>query len=104
MGVAGEILTNLAQTGLTQSFDFSGVSPPMNAATSAPRELNKRAVVGFVTGAGVDVHLLFLQLSPEIRFTRWGRRSSYQAVYPAIKTKWSFCWESHFGKDVELPI
>lgn len=72
MGVAGEILTNLAQTGLTQSFDFSGVSPPMNAAASAPRELNKRAVIGFVTGAGVDVHLPFLHLSPEIRYTRWG--------------------------------
>ncbi len=44
----------------------------MNAATSAPRELNKRAVVGFVTGAGLDVHLLSLHLSPEIRYTRWG--------------------------------
>lgn len=44
----------------------------MNAATSAPAELNKRAVAGFVTGAGVDVHLLFLDFSPEIRYTRWG--------------------------------
>lgn len=28
IGVAGEILTNLAQTGFTQSFNFYGVSPP----------------------------------------------------------------------------
>jgi len=27
---------------------------------------------GFVAGAGIDVHVLFLHLSPEIRFTRWG--------------------------------
>lgn len=73
IGVAGEILTNLAQTGFTQSVNISGViSPPMNAATSTPAELNNRAVAGFVTGAGVDIHLLFLHFSPEIRYTRWG--------------------------------
>jgi hypothetical protein len=69
IGVAEEILTNLAETGFTRSFNIYGVGPPMSAATSAPAE---RAVTGFVTGAGVDVHFLFLHLSPEIRYTRWG--------------------------------
>jgi hypothetical protein len=72
IGVAVEILTNLTETGFMQSFNIYGVSPPMNAAGSIPMELNERAVAGFVTGAGVDVHLLFLHLSPEIRYTRWG--------------------------------
>jgi hypothetical protein len=73
IGVALETLTNLRQTGFTQSVPFFGVAPPpMNAATSTPAELNDRTVAGFVTGAGVDIHLLFLDLSPEIRYTRWG--------------------------------
>jgi hypothetical protein len=73
IGVALETLTNLRQTGFTQSVPFFGVAPPpMNAATSTPAELNDRTIAGFVTGAGVDIHLLFLDLSPEIRYTRWG--------------------------------
>jgi hypothetical protein len=27
--------------------------------------------MGFVVGAGVDIHAIFLHISPEIRFTRW---------------------------------
>jgi hypothetical protein len=27
--------------------------------------------MGFVVGAGVDIHAAFLHISPEIRFTRW---------------------------------
>lgn len=73
IGVVWETLTNLTQTGYTQSIPFFGVTPPpMNAAKSTPAELNNRTVAGFVTGAGVDVHVLFLHLSPEIRYTRWG--------------------------------
>jgi hypothetical protein len=27
--------------------------------------------MGFVVGGGVDIHAVFLHISPEIRFTRW---------------------------------
>ncbi|PWU00798.1 MAG: hypothetical protein C5B51_24465 [Terriglobia bacterium] len=34
--------------------------------------LDTTTTTGFVIGAGLDVHALFLHLSPEIRYTRWG--------------------------------
>ena len=40
--------------------------------TSDPRSLQRSTVKGFVAGAGLDVHLLFLHIAPEIRYTRWG--------------------------------
>ena len=45
----------------------------LNCGTSStPPELHRDTVTGFVAGAGIDVHLLVLHLSPEIRYTRWG--------------------------------
>jgi len=72
IGAAGEVLTNVAQSGFTQSFNYSGASPPVNAAASAPAELKQRAVAGVVAGAGVELRLGFLHFSPEIRYTHWG--------------------------------
>ena len=40
--------------------------------TSSPPSLRHSTVTGFVAGAGIDAHLLFLHFSPEIRYTRWG--------------------------------
>jgi len=40
--------------------------------TSTPPSLRQSTVTGFVAGAGIDVHVLFLHLSPEVRYTRWG--------------------------------
>jgi len=40
----------------------------------APPELRHNTVTGFVAGAGVDIHVLVLHLSPEIRYTRWGEQ------------------------------
>lgn len=37
-----------------------------------PPSLRDSTVTGFVAGAGIEVHLLFLQVSPEVRYTHWG--------------------------------
>jgi opacity protein-like surface antigen len=67
-GVAWDTLSGLTQT-ITQT-----VFPKRTTTTttSNPAELNKNTVTGFVTGAGLDVKVLFIHLSPEIRYTRWG--------------------------------
>ena len=41
--------------------------------TRAP-SLENGAVTGAVAGAGIDIPLFFLHLSPEVRYTRWGAR------------------------------
>jgi opacity protein-like surface antigen len=40
--------------------------------TSNPPELHKKTTTGFVVGAGLDVHVLVIHISPEVRYTRWG--------------------------------
>ena len=42
--------------------------------TSSPSELNKSTTTGFVLGAGLDVKVLLIHISPEIRYTRWGAK------------------------------
>jgi hypothetical protein len=37
-----------------------------------PEELRKDLVAGAVVGAGIEIKALFLRISPEIRYTRWG--------------------------------
>jgi hypothetical protein len=37
-----------------------------------PEELRKKLVAGAVVGAGIEVRALFLRISPEVRYTRWG--------------------------------
>ena len=34
-------------------------------------ELQKNTTMGFVIGGGIDIHAVFLHISPELRFTRW---------------------------------
>ena len=41
--------------------------------TGTPSELKDDFRSGVVFGAGIEVHALILRLSPEIRYTRWGR-------------------------------
>jgi opacity protein-like surface antigen len=67
-GVAWDTLSGLTQT-VTQTL-FPTRTTTTN--TSNPAELNKNTVTGFVTGVGLDVKVLFIHLSPEIRYTRWG--------------------------------
>ena len=40
--------------------------------TSSPEELRRKNATGFVVGAGLEIKLLFIRLTPEARFTRWG--------------------------------
>ncbi|MDD1678148.1 MAG: PorT family protein, partial [Methanomicrobiales archaeon] len=42
-----------------------------SVAQGAP-QIRHDTTTGYVVGAGLDVHALFLHLSPEIRYTRWG--------------------------------
>ena len=63
-GVAWDTLT-----GLEQSVSMSDGST--TSTTSSPAELKRNSTIGFVLGGGVDIHAIFLHISPEIRFTRW---------------------------------
>jgi hypothetical protein len=40
-------------------------------ASSSPSELERNTTMGFVIGGGIDIHAVFLHISPELRFTRW---------------------------------
>jgi opacity protein-like surface antigen len=67
-GVAWDTLSGLTQT-ITQTVLPSRTT---TTTTSNPAELNQNTVRGFVAGAGVDLKVLLIHLSPEIRYTRWG--------------------------------
>lgn len=65
-GVAWDTLTGVKQT-------ISEISPvSLVSSTSSPAELRKKTTMGVVLGAGVDIHAIFLHISPEIRYTHWG--------------------------------
>ena len=66
-GVAWDTLTGLEQTVTTTVFP-TRLGPTVT--TSNPVELHHNTTMGFVVGAGVDIHVL-LHISPEIRYTRW---------------------------------
>jgi len=48
--------------------------------TSNPAELQNTNTVGAVAVAGIDVHALFLHISPEVRYTYWGTQHFRDAV------------------------
>jgi opacity protein-like surface antigen len=68
-GVAWDRLSGLTQT-ITQLVIPTHVATTTSSST--PLELQHNTVTGFVTGVGVDIHVLLLHVSPEIRYTRWG--------------------------------
>jgi len=63
-GVAWDTLAGVKQT-VTET-GFLPIST-----TSSPSELKRNGTMGIVVGGGVDIHAVFLHISPEIRFTRW---------------------------------
>jgi opacity protein-like surface antigen len=69
-GVAFDTLTGLKQT------IVNTVIPQRLTTTTTsgtPQELKNKTSPGFVIGAGIDIHALFLHISPEVRYTRWGQ-------------------------------
>jgi hypothetical protein len=61
-GVAWDTLAGLKQTISEASSAVLGSSAPV---------VKQNTTMGFVVGGGVDIHAVFLHISPEIRFTRW---------------------------------
>jgi hypothetical protein len=59
-------------SGLTQDVSIAASSIISKNSSSTPMELNTDFTRGFVMGVGVDVRVLFLHISPGIRYTRWG--------------------------------
>ena len=57
-------------SGLTQIREL--FLPSRTTRSDDPDELRRRGSTGFVLGGGLDVRLVFLRVSPEIRYTRWG--------------------------------
>jgi opacity protein-like surface antigen len=49
-------------------------------ASTNPDDYEGRNSTGFVIGAGLEIRALFIKLSPEIRFTRWGTKSLGEGV------------------------
>lgn len=72
-GVAWDTLAGLEQSVTMTSGSASPSQPEMTSpsTTSTPAELKRNTTMGFVLGGGVDIHAMFLHISPEIRFTRW---------------------------------
>ena len=80
-GVAWDTLSGLTQT-ITQTVIPTSVSSKMT--TSSPAELRNNTVSGFVGGVGIDIHLLVLHISPEIRYTRWNSQHFVTPVSAAL--------------------
>ena len=45
---------------------------------------------------GVNIHPWLLHISPEIRYTRWGRIGISTLSYTQTKISWMSYWESRF--------
>ena len=65
-GVAFDTLNGVKQTVVSTVRAVTGTT-----GTSSPAELKNSHSVGLVLGAGVDIHAIFVHISPEIRYTRW---------------------------------
>lgn len=68
-GVSFDTLSGLTQT-VTNTIFPNGRTT--TSATGNPAELQNSTTTGFVLGGGVDIHVLLLHISPEVRYTRWG--------------------------------
>ena len=69
-------------SGLSQS--VSTLVFPNRLTTSSngnPAELKNDFTAGFTMGGGVEIHLLILRITPEIRYTRWGTQQ-FSGIFP----------------------
>jgi len=67
-GVAWDTLSGLTDT-ITQT--VAPVFSTTTTSTSKPASLSNNTTMGFVMGAGIDIHALVIHISPELRYTRW---------------------------------
>ena len=61
-------------SGLTQTVKSVVATVTSSKTTSSPAELANSTTRGYVLGGGVDVKVLKLHISPEVRLTRWGAK------------------------------
>ena len=80
-GVVWDSLSGLGQT-ITQTIIPTNVTS--TSRTSSPAELRHNTVSGFAAGVGIDIHLLVLHISPQIRYTRWGSQHFVTPVSAVI--------------------
>ena len=71
-GASFRKLTNIKNIG---NFIVGG-----SGASTNPSDYEGRDSTGFVIGAGLEIRALFIRLTPEIRFTRWGTKSLGEGV------------------------
>jgi hypothetical protein len=50
---------------------LSGLTQTISQGATNPFEVKNNGATGFVLGAGIDIHAVFLHISPELRYTRW---------------------------------
>jgi hypothetical protein len=50
---------------------LSGVSQTITQGATNPFGVKNNGATGFVLGGGIDIHAVFLHISPELRYTRW---------------------------------
>ncbi|MEO8597193.1 MAG: porin family protein [Candidatus Solibacter sp.] len=61
-------------SGLTQSVKSIVNNVATVSTTSNPFELKDGVTRGFVMGAGLDLKVIVIHVTPEVRFTRWGAK------------------------------
>jgi hypothetical protein len=61
-------------SGLTQTVKNVVATVSHSTTTSSPPELANSTTRGYVLGAGLDLKLLLIHISPEVRLTRWGAK------------------------------
>jgi hypothetical protein len=67
-GVAWDTLSGVTQA-VTQTAVSTGIVSA--SSNSSPPELRNSTVTGIVLGGGLDIHVPFVHISPEIRYTYW---------------------------------
>ena len=61
-------------SGLTQTVKNVVATVSHSTTTSSPPELANSTTRGYVLGAGLDLKLLIIHITPEVRLTRWGAK------------------------------
>ena len=61
-------------SGLTQTVENVVATVSHTTTTSSPPELANSTTRGYVLGGGVDLKLLLIHITPEVRLTRWGAK------------------------------